>query len=82
MPRAIGAGRVDVDERHLDTGDPAQQEGDAAADHPCFDHGDPVTDEWGGVPQRVDRGLDRASQNRPLGGTSSGTTTTAAAGTT
>ena len=46
------------------------------------DDGDPVADERAGVPERVDRGLDDAGQDRPGAGTSSGTTVTAAAGTT
>ncbi len=58
-----GAGAVDVDQRDRDAGVPGQQPRDAAADHAGADHGDPVADQRGGVPERVDRGLDGAGQH-------------------
>ena len=44
-----------------------EQPRDAAADHPGADDGDPVADQWCGVPQSVDGGLDRTRENGPSG---------------
>ena len=49
--RDVGARRVDVDQRHLDPGDPGQQPGHAAADHPGADDRDPVADAAGRRPR-------------------------------
>ncbi len=57
-PVALG-----VDEGHLDARHRGQQAGHAAPDHAGADDGDPVADERPGVPQRVDRGLDRAGEH-------------------
>jgi hypothetical protein len=62
--RAVG---VDVDEGDPDSGDADQHPGHAAADHPGADDRDPVTDQWGRVPQRVHRSLHRAGEDGPLG---------------
>ena len=59
----LGAGGVDVDERHLHAGEPGEQARDAAADHAGADDRDPVAEQRRGVPQRVDRGLDGAGEH-------------------
>ena len=62
---------VDVDQLDPDAGErarvPGHQGRDAAADHAGTDHGDPVADQWGSVPQGVHRGLHGAGQHRPRG---------------
>ena len=58
---------IDVDERDLHRREPAQQARDAAADHAGADDGDPVAEQRCGVPQGVDRGLDRARQHGTSG---------------
>ena len=61
--RDIGPAGIDVYERDPRRGEPTQQARDAAADHAGADDRDPVADQRGGVPQRVDCGLDRARQH-------------------
>ncbi len=63
--RHRGSRPVDVDECHRRSRDTGQQARDAAADHPRAHHRDPVADQRPGVPQCVDRRLDRAGQHRP-----------------
>ena len=78
----VGPAGIDVHERDLHRREAAQQARDAAADHPGADDGDPVADQRRGVPEGVDRGLDGPASTARAGGTSSGTTVTAPAGTT
>ena len=61
--RHAGPPGIDIHERDLHSREAAQQAGDAATDHAGSDHGDPVTEQWRGIPQGVDGGLDRARQN-------------------
>ncbi len=65
--RDLGPAGIDVDERDLHRREPAQQAGDAAADHPGADDGDPVAEQRRGVPQRVDGGLDGAGEHGARG---------------
>jgi hypothetical protein len=65
--RDVGAAGIDVDERHLHGRIPPQQPGDAAAHHAGAHDGYPVADGRGGVPQRVDCGLDGAGKHRAGG---------------
>ena len=65
--RDVGPAGIDVDERDLHGREPAQQPCDAAADHPGADDRDPVAEQWRSVPQRVDRGLDRAREHGTSG---------------
>ena len=65
--RHLGPVGVDVDERHLQRGEPTEQACHAAADHPGADDGDPVAEERCGVPHRVDGGLDGARENGTSG---------------
>ena len=52
----------------VDAGDAGEQAGHAEPDHAGTDDGDPVADQRAGVPERVDRGLDRPCQHRPSRG--------------
>ena len=61
--RDVRAAGIDVHEGDLHGREPAEQSRDAAADHPGADDRDPVADERGGVPQRVDGGLDGAGEH-------------------
>ena len=63
-------------------GKPGEQPRDAAADHAGADDRDPVAEQRRRVPQRVDRGLDRAGEHRPCGRHVVGHDGTASAGTT
>ena len=65
--RDIGPAGIDVDERDLHRREPAQQAGDAAADHPGADDRDPVAEQRCGVPQGVDGGLDGAREHGTSG---------------
>ena len=65
--RDIGPAGIDVHERDLHRREPAQQACDAAANHPGADDGDPVAEQWCGVPQCVDGGLDGARENGTSG---------------
>ena len=61
----VGAPGIDVDQRDAHRRMSLQQPGDATAHHPAAHDGDPVPDCRGGIPQRVDGGLDRAGEHRP-----------------
>ncbi len=66
-----------------DPGDPGEQARHAAPDHAGADDRDPVAEEGRGVPERVDRGLDRPGEHGSVGrDTVRGPPDTASAGTT
>ena len=54
---------IDVHEGDAHGREPVQQSCNAAAEHPGADDRNPVADERGGVPQRVDRRLDGAGED-------------------
>ncbi len=65
--RHIGSPGNDVYERDLHRRKPAQEAGDAAADHPGADDCDAVAQKGRGIPQRVDGGFDDAGKHGSRG---------------
>jgi hypothetical protein len=59
----LGPRRVEVDEGDPHGREAREQAGDTAPDHAGPDDGHAVTDEWRGVPEGVDRRLDRAGEH-------------------
>ena len=68
---------VDVDERDVGAGEPAEQPATQQPTIPGADDRHPVPDERGRVPERVDGGLDGAGEHGPVRRHSSGTTVSA-----
>ena len=62
-----GLRAVHVDQHDVDARDLTREPCDGAADHPGPDDGDAIADERRGIPQHVDRGLDRAREHGPAG---------------